>query len=186
MELTTFICWWSNFSRTETWSSSTWEASVFHRFELDSERLKPSAYYLLVILCLEEIKFFFDPLTVLGDCELKWLCLLRWSLKVTHRRKEEKKLMFGNCFIFPTTDNVEELSAKEWTRGEEQISILYSSHDAKSTIQNEWMRDDARATILIVDQIFSLLKLHIARKIVRSQRQKGVKKVEKNDERTKL
>lgn len=36
---------------------------------------------LLVILCLKEIKFLFDPLTVLGDCEFEWLCLLRWSLE---------------------------------------------------------------------------------------------------------
>lgn len=43
--------------------------------------------YLLMILCLQEIKFLFDSLAVLGDGEFEGLCLLWRPLKEESRKK---------------------------------------------------------------------------------------------------
>lgn len=52
------------------------------RFQEKNIISTPKHFHLLVVLCLQKIKFLFDAFTVFRDGELEGLRLLWWSLKI--------------------------------------------------------------------------------------------------------
>lgn len=103
-----------------------------------------------MILCLKEIEFFFDPFTVLGNCEFEWLRLLRWSLENSKRKVRD--CFWRDCFISlsPFTFRASKAVRVEWDEFPFRIHPM---------MQNQQFRREGGGAL--VDQIFSLLKLHI-------------------------